>query len=47
MNSTLQKILAIDDAPSIHSLLKVRLREEPVELHSAVDGESGFFKCFG
>jgi two-component system, cell cycle response regulator len=36
-----QKILAIDDAPSIHSLLKVRLREEPVELHAAIDGESG------
>jgi diguanylate cyclase (GGDEF)-like protein len=36
-----QKVLLIDDCPSIHGLVRARLREEPVELHSAFDGESG------
>jgi diguanylate cyclase (GGDEF)-like protein len=36
-----QKILIIDDSQPIHELLKVRLRDEGVQLHSAYDGESG------
>lgn len=36
-----QKVLLIDDCPSIHGLVRARLREEAVELHSAFDGESG------
>jgi diguanylate cyclase (GGDEF)-like protein len=35
------KVLIIDDSQAIHDLLRVRLRDEPVELHSAFDGESG------
>jgi diguanylate cyclase (GGDEF)-like protein len=36
-----QKVLLIDDCPSIHGLVRARLRDEPIELHSAFDGESG------
>ena len=36
-----QKVLLIDDCPSIHGLVRARLREEPFELHSASNGESG------
>jgi two-component system, cell cycle response regulator len=36
-----QKVLLIDDCPSIHGLVRTRLREQPIELHSAFDGESG------
>jgi diguanylate cyclase (GGDEF)-like protein len=36
-----QKILIIDDSKPIHALVKARLAEEPVEIHSAFDGESG------
>ena len=37
----LQKLLAIDDSESIHALLRVRLRDESVEIFSALDGSSG------
>lgn len=37
----MQKVLVIDDSPLIHSLLGVRLKDEPVQLHSALDGEAG------
>lgn len=37
----LQKLLAIDDSESIHALLRVRLRDEPLEMFSALDGTSG------
>lgn len=36
-----RKVLLIDDCESIHALLKVRLRGEPVQIVSAYDGESG------
>ena len=36
-----QRVLLIDDCPSIHGLVRTRLREQPIELHSAFDGESG------
>ncbi len=36
-----QKVLLIDDCPSIHGLVRARLRDEPIELHSAFDGQSG------
>jgi len=36
-----QKVLLIDDCPSIHGLVRARLKDEPVELHAAFDGESG------
>lgn len=36
-----QKVLAIDDSEAIHALLKVRLKDEAVDLHFASDGESG------
>jgi diguanylate cyclase (GGDEF)-like protein len=36
-----QKVLAIDDSKPIHALLKARLADEPIELHNAMDGESG------
>ena len=36
-----QKVLIIDDSKPIHALLRARLAEEPIELHSAFDGESG------
>jgi two-component system cell cycle response regulator len=35
------KILVIDDAPEIHTLIKIGLAREPVEVHSAFDGPSG------
>ncbi len=37
----LQKLLVIDDSDPIHALLRVRLRDEPVEIFSAVDGLAG------
>jgi diguanylate cyclase (GGDEF)-like protein len=37
----LNKILLIDDCRSIHGLVRLRLRDEPVELQCAFDGESG------
>lgn len=37
-----QKVLIIDDSDSIQALLKVRLRNEPIEILSAIDGEGGF-----
>jgi two-component system, cell cycle response regulator len=37
----LQKLLVIDDSESIHALLRVRLRDEPVEIVSALDGVRG------
>jgi diguanylate cyclase (GGDEF)-like protein len=37
----LQKVLVIDDSPSIHALLKARLTAEPIELLFAGDGEQG------
>ncbi|HEX8523567.1 MAG TPA: diguanylate cyclase [Tepidisphaeraceae bacterium] len=36
-----QKVLIIDDSKPIHALLKARLADEPIELHSAFDGEAG------
>ncbi len=36
-----QKLLVIDDSESIHALLRVRLRDEPLEMTSAMDGSSG------
>jgi two-component system cell cycle response regulator len=36
-----QKVLIIDDSVPIHSLVKVRLQTEAVDLFSAYDGESG------
>src|SRR6266699_2228390 len=36
-----QKVLIIDDSPLIHTLLSVRLKDEPVLLQSAFDGKSG------
>ncbi len=36
-----QKVLIIDDSKPIHALIKARLADEPIELHSAFDGESG------
>ncbi|MGA2499862.1 MAG: diguanylate cyclase [Tepidisphaeraceae bacterium] len=37
----LQKLLVIDDSESIHALLRVRLRDECVEIFSALDGPAG------
>ena len=37
-----QKILAIDDSPEIHQLLKVRLKNLDVELAHAMNGGEGF-----
>lgn len=37
----MQKILVIDDSQAIHSLLRARLHDEPLEIHSALDGERG------
>lgn len=39
---TTQKILAIDDSPEIHQLLKVRLKNLDVELAHAMNGAEGF-----
>src|SRR5438552_10201412 len=36
-----QKVLIIDDSKPIHALLRARLTDEPVELHSAFDGDAG------
>ena len=36
-----QKVLIIDDSKPIHALVRARLAEEPIELHSAFDGETG------
>jgi diguanylate cyclase (GGDEF)-like protein len=35
------KVLLIDDCSAIHGLVRARLRDEPVELHSAFDGNAG------
>lgn len=35
------KILVIDDSPEIHALVRVRLKNEPVAIVSAFDGNSG------
>ncbi len=37
----LQKILVVDDAQPMHALLQARLSAEPVELHFALEGETG------
>jgi len=36
-----QKILLIDDCPEIHDLVRARLEDEPIELHTATGGEAG------
>ena len=36
-----QKLLLIDDCDSVHALLRVRLRDEELEIRSASDGPSG------
>jgi two-component system cell cycle response regulator len=36
-----QKVLIIDDSPAIHSLLRARLRDEPIVMYFANDGETG------
>jgi diguanylate cyclase (GGDEF)-like protein len=36
-----QKILVIDDSPQVHHLVRARLGDEPLELHSAGDGAAG------
>ena len=36
-----QSILIIDDSQAIHALLKARLKDEPVTLHFAFDGDTG------
>ena len=36
-----QRLLIIDDSKSIHTLVAARLWHEPLEIHSAYDGESG------
>jgi diguanylate cyclase (GGDEF)-like protein len=36
-----QKVLAIDDSPAIHALLNARLKDEPIEIHSAQSGIEG------
>lgn len=40
-----QKVLIIDDSVPIHSLVKVRLATEGVEIFSAYDGESGLARA--
>jgi len=37
----LQKVLIIAAAQEVHSMLALRLADEPVKLHSAHDGEAG------
>lgn len=45
---TTQKILAIDDSPEIHQLLRVRLKNLDVELAHAMSGTDGFAQaCSG
>lgn len=34
-------VLIVDDSPDVHRLLRVRLRNEKVQIHSAYDGTSG------
>lgn len=36
-----QKLLLIDDSEAIHSLLRARLKDEPIQIHSAAAGEQG------
>lgn len=36
-----RRVLAIDDSPDIHALLRARLRGEDVEVHSATSGREG------
>ena len=40
-----QKILAIDDSPEIHQLLKVRLKNLDIELTHAMSGDDGFMQA--
>lgn len=41
---SVSKVLIIDDSPEIHALIRVRLKNEAVEIHSALDGASGIDK---
>jgi len=36
-----QRVLIIDDSPTIHSLVTARLRSEPIEIYSALNGTDG------
>ncbi len=36
-----QNVLAIDDSPEIHALLRARLKDEPITLHCAESGKAG------
>src|SRR5437763_3771959 len=36
-----QNVLAIDDSPEIHALLRARLKDEPITLHFADSGQAG------
>ena len=36
-----KKVLLVDDSKSLHSLVRARLADEPVDICSALDGESG------
>jgi len=38
---SVSNILIIDDSPEIHALVRVRLKNEPVAIHSAFNGASG------
>jgi diguanylate cyclase (GGDEF)-like protein len=40
-----QTVLVIDDSPLIHSLVRVRLEDEPVEVHFADSGRAGLEKA--
>lgn len=40
-----QKVLAIDDSPEIHQLLKVRLKNLDIELTHAMSGDDGFMQA--
>ncbi len=37
----IQKVLIIDDSKTIHAVVKSKLSEEPIEFHSAPNGEAG------
>jgi DNA-binding response OmpR family regulator len=39
----ISKVLAVDDAASIHALLSVHFEGEPIEMRSAYDGESALW----
>src|SRR4051794_39805119 len=39
--ATSQKVLIVDDSPTIHTFVKTHLRSEPVELTSALGGDEG------